>query len=176
MRDHHGGIALEDGHGGESIVEGFVSASISEWEEINRSSERRKGIAAAPSKSDETNGKNIHDSNHGSVALVIPWLESQDDRRKLYGTQNTFSNGAQGMKEQEEWKRSYSSKRCGMPREAKELQMIFLSGVLFGWIWEYFSKGWVISCEMWVLCFRFFCEPLGELWMFVFPWPIGTEL
>jgi len=91
---------------------------------LHKEQRKEQGIAT-PVENDETNAQNRHDNNHGSVALVIPWLESQDDRRKLYGTQNTFSNGPQGMKEQEEWIRSYSSEQCGMPREAKELQIIF---------------------------------------------------
>ena len=60
----------------------------------------------------------------GSVILVIPWLESEEDRIKLYGANNSFSNGS-GMQEQEAWIRNYSSERCGMPLEASRLKMIF---------------------------------------------------
>ena len=61
----------------------------------------------------------------GSVALVIPWLESAQEREKLYGSNNKFANGNQGMKEQEEWIRNYSKERCGMTEEAEKLKIVF---------------------------------------------------
>ncbi|KAL7465716.1 hypothetical protein ACHAXS_006036 [Conticribra weissflogii] len=61
----------------------------------------------------------------GSATLVIPWLESAEEREKLYGFDNRFANGDEGMKEQEEWIRNYSKERCGMYDEAEELQILF---------------------------------------------------
>lgn len=61
----------------------------------------------------------------GTVALVIPWLESVAEREKLYGVDTAFSNGAQGMKEQEEWIRTYAKERCGMEKEAERLKIVW---------------------------------------------------
>lgn len=61
----------------------------------------------------------------GSVTLVIPWLESAEEREKLYGFNNRFANGEDGMKEQEEWIRNYSKERCGMSDESEKLQILF---------------------------------------------------
>eukprot|EP00986_Skeletonema_menzelii_P015624 scaffold12258_cov158-Skeletonema_menzelii.AAC.4 len=66
----------------------------------------------------ETNSK-------GSVALVIPWLESSEERNKLYGATNKFSDGPQGMKEQEQWIKQYAKERCDMEVEANELKYIW---------------------------------------------------
>jgi hypothetical protein len=63
--------------------------------------------------------------HQGSVALVIPWLESSSEREKLYGANNKFSNGAQGMKEQETWIKQYAKERCNMELEANELKYIW---------------------------------------------------
>jgi len=62
-----------------------------------------------------------HEGESGSVTLVIPWLESPQDRNKLYGPTNEFNDA----KEQEEWIRSYCRERCNMVEEEKELKMIF---------------------------------------------------
>ena len=61
----------------------------------------------------------------GSVALVIPWLESSTEREKLYGTTNQFSNGPRGMKQQELWIKQYAKERCNMEREANDLKYIW---------------------------------------------------
>jgi len=57
----------------------------------------------------------------GSVVLVIPWLESEEDRIKLYGTTNSFSNSSQ----QEDWIRNYSATNCNMPKEAQQLIILW---------------------------------------------------
>ncbi|KAL9184808.1 hypothetical protein ACHAXT_002585 [Thalassiosira profunda] len=64
------------------------------------------------------------DHKKGSVALVVPWLESRADRAKLYGS-TPFADGPAGMRAQEAWIRDYAATRCGMPREARELRLIF---------------------------------------------------
>ena len=64
-------------------------------------------------------------NNRGSVALVIPWLESSEEREKLYGAANKFSDGPEGMKEQESWIKQYAKERCNMETEANELKYIW---------------------------------------------------
>ena len=64
-------------------------------------------------------------ASKGSVALVIPWLESSEEREKLYGAANKFSDGPQGMKEQELWIKQYAKERCNMEVEANELKYIW---------------------------------------------------
>lgn len=64
-------------------------------------------------------------SSKGSVALVIPWLESSEEREKLYGSANKFSDGPQGMKEQELWIKQYAKERCDMEIESNELKYIW---------------------------------------------------
>lgn len=61
------------------------------------------------------------DEKGGSVVLVIPWLESLEDRIKLYGQSNSFTNSD----EQEEWIRSYSATACQMPLESQQLKIFF---------------------------------------------------
>jgi hypothetical protein len=61
----------------------------------------------------------------GSVALVIPWLESSEEREKLYGADKSFANGLEGMKEQEEWIRNYAKERCGMTKESESLKIVW---------------------------------------------------
>lgn len=61
----------------------------------------------------------------GSVALVIPWLESSTEREKLYGSTNKFSNGHKGMEQQELWIKQYAKERCNMESEANELKYIW---------------------------------------------------
>eukprot|EP00574_Skeletonema_japonicum_P012376 CAMPEP_0201720200 /NCGR_PEP_ID=MMETSP0593-20130828/5211_1 /ASSEMBLY_ACC=CAM_ASM_000672 /TAXON_ID=267983 /ORGANISM="Skeletonema japonicum, Strain CCMP2506" /LENGTH=854 /DNA_ID=CAMNT_0048210807 /DNA_START=65 /DNA_END=2629 /DNA_ORIENTATION=- len=72
-----------------------------------------------------TGGESDGPSSKGSVALVIPWLESSEEREKLYGTTNKFSNGPQGMNEQELWIKQYAKDRCNMELEANELKYIW---------------------------------------------------
>jgi len=62
-----------------------------------------------------------HKKKGGSVVLVIPWLEAEEDRIKLYGTSNSFSNSSQ----QEEWIRNYSATNCKMPKEAQQLIILW---------------------------------------------------
>mmetsp|Transcript_13340 Transcript_13340/g.28953 ORF Transcript_13340/g.28953 Transcript_13340/m.28953 type:complete len:1008 (-) Transcript_13340:93-3116(-) len=81
----------------------------------------------------DTAENNTEDISYGSVTLVIPWLESQEDRIKLYGPSNAFpdtndptnTSGTSGQQQQEEWIRGYSTTRCQMPLEAKQLKIIF---------------------------------------------------
>ncbi|KAL7532481.1 hypothetical protein ACHAXR_004658, partial [Thalassiosira sp. AJA248-18] len=112
-----------------------------ELQQQQQQQQQQEGQAAKKKKEEEEAIDN--DANHdaiinssdnekkkikqGSVVLVIPWLESEEDRIKLYGPKNAFiSNGSRtGIQQQEEWIRSYSSERCGMPNEAAQLQMIF---------------------------------------------------
>jgi hypothetical protein len=87
-------------------------------------------VAAALGGGDDEDGLLRSENNRqqhqgGSVALVIPWLESSSEREKLYGTNNTFSNGLQGMKEQEAWIKQYAKERCDMEIEANELKYIW---------------------------------------------------
>ena len=72
----------------------------------------------------EHEGNTAEDSK-GSVALVIPWLESSEERAKLYGTANKFLDGPRGMKEQEQWIKKYAKERCDMENEANELKYIW---------------------------------------------------
>ena len=76
----------------------------------------------------------------GSVALVIPWLESAEEREKLYGTKNAFSDGLQGMEEQESWIRNYSRERCGMSKEAESLKIVWYPAFYLGGFGSIFPK------------------------------------
>ena len=76
----------------------------------------------------------------GSVALVIPWLESAEEREKLYGPKNAFSNGLKGMEEQEAWIRSYSRERCGMGKEADLLKIVWYPAFYLGGFGSIFPK------------------------------------
>ncbi|KAL7545563.1 hypothetical protein ACHAWF_008914 [Thalassiosira exigua] len=71
------------------------------------------------------NKSDDEDAAGGSVALAIPWLESFEDRLKLYGASNAFSDGPGGIREQEEWIKTYAAERCGMRAEAEKLRLIF---------------------------------------------------
>lgn len=50
------------------------------------------------------------------VSLMIPWLESEEDRKRLYKGpgRGHFENGEIGMESQAKWIRSFASKECGM--------------------------------------------------------------
>jgi hypothetical protein len=76
----------------------------------------------------------------GTVALVLPWLESLDERIKLYGIQNAFSNGTKGMKEQETWIRNYANERCGMSQEATLLKIVWYPAFYLGGFGSIFPK------------------------------------
>ena len=80
----------------------------------------------------QTNDNDITEQNqqqqqqtNGSVALVIPWLESSTEREKLYGSTNKFSDGLKGMEQQESWIKQYAKERCNMESEANELKYIW---------------------------------------------------
>lgn len=76
----------------------------------------------------------------GSIALVIPWLESMEEREKLYGASNAFANGEQGMKEQEAWIRNYAKERCGMEKEAELLKIVWYPAFYLGGFGSIFPK------------------------------------
>ncbi|KAL3826872.1 hypothetical protein ACHAXA_000840 [Cyclostephanos tholiformis] len=76
----------------------------------------------------------------GTVALVVPWLESREERIKLYGEGDCFCSlgdadddavvddsheSERGMSMQERWIRDYSSKACGMAIESELLRIVF---------------------------------------------------
>ena len=86
---------------------------------IRYQNEKRKELQTISSSTDE--------ERKGSVTLVIPWLESEEDRIKLYGQQNSFSNTNQktGIQQQEEYIRHYCSTRCNMKKEAEQLHLLF---------------------------------------------------
>lgn len=69
--------------------------------------------------------QNQQKQTKGSVALVIPWLESSTEREKLYGSTNKFSDGHKGMEQQESWIKQYAKDRCNMELEANELKYIW---------------------------------------------------
>ena len=76
----------------------------------------------------------------GSVALVIPWLESMEERTKLYGSNVVFDDGEEGMKEQESWIRNYAKERCGMDREAELLRIVWYPAFYLGGFGSIFPK------------------------------------
>jgi hypothetical protein len=76
----------------------------------------------------------------GSVALVVPWLESMEEREKLYGSASTFANGQQGMKEQDDWIRNYAKERCGMEKEAALLKIVWYPAFYLGGFGSIFPK------------------------------------
>ena len=96
-----------------------------EIDEKQQGNEAQKDGSEQTSSKEDENTSNLQQTSGGSVALVIPWLESESDRIKLYGSQNSFSNGPTGIQQQETWIRNYSSERCGMALESKQLQLIF---------------------------------------------------
>lgn len=61
----------------------------------------------------------------GFVTLVIPWLNDRTHRMKLYGEKYSFSDGAKGMKEQEEYIKYYACERCDAIEESKKLNILF---------------------------------------------------
>lgn len=48
-----------------------------------------------------------------------------EEREKLYGINNAFANGTQGMQEQEAWIRNYARERCGMDKEVELLKIVW---------------------------------------------------
>lgn len=74
---------------------------------------------------EQQNQQQHKQQTNGSVALVIPWLESSTEREKLYGSTNKFSNGHEGMEQQESWIKQYAKERCNMELEANELKYIW---------------------------------------------------
>eukprot|EP00521_Asterionellopsis_glacialis_P008497 CAMPEP_0195283372 /NCGR_PEP_ID=MMETSP0707-20130614/1943_1 /TAXON_ID=33640 /ORGANISM="Asterionellopsis glacialis, Strain CCMP134" /LENGTH=779 /DNA_ID=CAMNT_0040342531 /DNA_START=56 /DNA_END=2395 /DNA_ORIENTATION=+ len=58
------------------------------------------------------------------VTLVIPWLEDEDARKKLYG-QPCFNN----QNEQEEWIRTYARERANCSKEEQAMNILFYPAV-----------------------------------------------
>jgi hypothetical protein len=75
-------------------------------------------------QNDDDDDKN--NTHHHVVTLMIPWLESTEARKLLYGTQQTFANPA----EQEAWIRNYCITRCNAtPETTQRLQIQFWKGI-----------------------------------------------
>jgi hypothetical protein len=66
-----------------------------------------------------------NENHHHVVTLMIPWLESTEARKLLYGTQS-FANAS----EQEAWIRNYCITRCNAtPEMTQRLQIQFWKGI-----------------------------------------------
>lgn len=66
----------------------------------------------------------VDDEVEEGVALFMPWLDSSEDREKLYGN-TSFPDGIEGMQKQEVWIQNYAGERCGMAKEAEQLTLVF---------------------------------------------------
>lgn len=60
-----------------------------------------------------------------AVTLLVPWLNDERARKKLYGEQNAFAGG---KREQETWIRNYCSERAGAGEEEQKLRILFWEG------------------------------------------------
>ena len=65
-------------------------------------------------------GQNIKSARQW-VTLVIPWLELEEDRLELYGSNNMFANS----QEQESYIREWLRREANMEDEASELRILF---------------------------------------------------
>ncbi|KAL7539210.1 hypothetical protein ACHAWF_006340, partial [Thalassiosira exigua] len=91
----------------------------------------------SPSRSSEgssersSEGSNPPRGPTGRVTLVLPWLEDGSDRRTLYGTRHGEEEEGGGRPmfasrdEQEAYVRSWLADEAGMPKEARELDILF---------------------------------------------------
>ena len=64
------------------------------------------------------------DNNPGKVSLVIPWLESPADRRKVYG-ERVNKSGVEGQQQQIDWIKEYACDMCDMEEEMEHLNILF---------------------------------------------------
>ena len=64
------------------------------------------------------------DNKPGKVSLVIPWLESAADRRKVYG-ERIDKSGEEGQQQQIDWIKEYASDMCDMKEEMEHLNILF---------------------------------------------------
>ena len=64
-------------------------------------------------------------SPEARVTLVIPWVEREEERLAVYGSNSVFSDGRAGRKEQEDVVRDWAANKAGMVDEAKALRIQF---------------------------------------------------
>lgn len=92
---------------------------------IRHQDERRRQLEErGEGPDDASSGPESDEEEECGVTLAVPWLESSEDRSKLYG-RDGFPDGRDGMAAQEGWIRRHAAARCGMPDEARRLGLLF---------------------------------------------------